>query len=120
MAVRSVGEVDVENHRVVDCPSHAVADDLLVVLRLDHGKWLVHMWPAELVAGLVALVDALAAAVDGDLAVGEEVILAGDMLRVSACLLESHRDVAKFGGFLCQSGHARAPSSRAHPSCTRA
>ena len=47
MAVRSVGEVDVEDHRVVDCPSHAVADDLLVVLRLDHGKWLVHMWPVE-------------------------------------------------------------------------
>lgn len=96
-----------------------MADDLLVVLRLDHGKWLVHMWPAELVAGLVALVDALAnAAVDGDLAVGEEVILAGDILQVSACLLESQRDVAKFGGFFCQSGHARAPSSRAHPSCT--
>ena len=35
MAVRSVGEVDVEDHRIVDCPLHAVADDLLVVLRLD-------------------------------------------------------------------------------------
>ena len=94
-----------------------MADDLLVVLRLDYGKWLVHMWPAELVAGLVALVDA-PAAVDGDLAVGEEVILAGDILQISTCLLEGQRDVAKSGDFLCQSGHARAPSSRAHPSCT--
>ena len=87
-----MGEVDVEDHRVVDCLPHAVADDLLVVLRLDYGKWLVHMWPAELVAGLVALVDALAAAVDGDLAVGEEVILAGDMLRVSVIVALSISD----------------------------
>lgn len=35
MAVRAVGEVDVEDHRVVDCLPHAVADDLLVVLVME-------------------------------------------------------------------------------------